>query len=76
LASAIRKEVLWLVAWVVALDGLFGAVYFLGHVSGGSDAAKLGFTAVWTLAILIIVIRSLSRIRSARLNPTSKEAAH
>jgi hypothetical protein len=40
----------------------------MGNVRGASDPAKVVFTAVWTLAILVIAIRGLSRIRSSRLH--------
>ena len=68
MASALGREVLLLVALVLALDAVFVAIYFMGNVRGASVPAKLGFTAAWTLAILVIAIRGLSRIRSARLH--------
>jgi Na+-transporting methylmalonyl-CoA/oxaloacetate decarboxylase gamma subunit len=67
-ATGLRREVLLLVALVLVLDALFVAVYFMGKVRSASDPTKLVFTAVWTLAILVIAIRGLSRIRSARLH--------
>jgi hypothetical protein len=66
-ATAPGREVLLLVALVLALDAVFVAIYFVGNVRGASDPAKVVFTAVWTLAILVMAIRGLSRIRSARL---------
>ncbi len=63
----LRREVLLLVGLVLALDGVFVAAYFLGHVRSASDTGKVVFTAVWTLAILILAVRGLSRIRNARL---------
>jgi xanthine/uracil permease len=70
--SVTGKELLRLVAAVIAIDAGFILIYFLGHVSTGSDTAKLTFTAVWTLAVLIIALRGLARIRSARLKPAAK----
>jgi hypothetical protein len=70
--SGTGKELLWLVVLVVAIDAGFILIYFLGHVSAASDTAKLVFTAVWTLAVLIIALRGLSRIRSARLNSAAR----
>jgi hypothetical protein len=67
-AIGVRREVLLLVALVLALDAVFVAIYFVGNVRGASDPAKVVFTAVWTLAVLVIAIRGLSRIRSARLH--------
>jgi hypothetical protein len=72
LATGIRKEVLWLVALVLALDAVFVAIYFLGQVRSASDSAKLGFTVLWTLAVLMVAIRGLSRIRNARLKSAAK----
>jgi hypothetical protein len=58
---------LLLVGLVLALDAVFVGVYFLASVRSASDSAKLIFTAIWTLAILAVAVRGLSRIRSARL---------
>jgi hypothetical protein len=66
-ASGPRREVLLLVALVLVLDAVFVAIYFLGHVRSASDTGKVVFTAVWTLAVLVLAVRGLSRIRSARL---------
>jgi hypothetical protein len=63
----LRREVLLLVALVLALDAVFVAIYFLGRVRSASDTGKVVFTAVWTLGTLILAVRGLSRIRSARL---------
>ena len=68
MATGLRREVLLLVGLVLALDAGFVAIYFMGNVRSASDPTKLVFTAVWTLAILVIAIRGLSRIRSARLH--------
>ena len=70
--TGVKKELLGLVALVLAIDALFILVYFVGHVSTGSDTAKVAFTAVWTLAVLVVALRSLSRIRSARLHSAVK----
>jgi hypothetical protein len=68
MSSQPRREVLLLLALVLALDAVFVAIYFLGHVRGASDTSKVVFTAVWTLATLVLAVRGLSRIRSARLH--------
>ena len=68
MATVLRREVLLLLVPVLVLDAVFVAIYLLGNVRGASDPAKVVFTAVWTLAILVIAIRGLSRIRSARLH--------
>lgn len=63
----LRREVLLLVALVLALDVVFVTLYFLGNMRSASITGKVVFTAVWTLAVLAIAARGLSRIRSARL---------
>ena len=68
MATVLGREVLLLLVPVLVLDAVFVAIYFVGNVRGASDPAKVVFTAVWTLAILVIAIRGLSRIRSARLH--------
>jgi hypothetical protein len=65
--AGLRREMLLLVGLVLALDAVFVGVYFLANVRSASDSAKVIFTAIWTLAILVVAIRGLSRIRNARL---------
>lgn len=72
MATAVGKELVWLIALVVGVDALFILIYFLAPISAGSDAAKLIFTAAWTLAVLLVVVRSLSRIRRTRLKSPGK----
>jgi hypothetical protein len=62
-----RREVLVLVAMVLAVDAAFIAVYFMARVEGASDSAKLAFTVVWTVVTLLVVLRGWIRVRSARL---------
>ena len=71
MATVLGREVLLLLVLVLVLDAVFVAIYFVGNVRGASDPAKVVFTAVWTLAILVVAIRGLSRIRSARLHKPS-----
>jgi hypothetical protein len=66
--SGLRREVILLVLLVLTLDAVFVAIYFLGGVRSVSDTGKAVFTAVWTLSTLVLALRALSRIRSARLN--------
>jgi hypothetical protein len=63
----LRREVLVLVGLVLGADALFIAAYFLFHLADESPGARLGFTAGWTLVTLAIALRSLVRIRAARL---------
>ncbi|HEY3011703.1 MAG TPA: hypothetical protein VGJ36_03065 [Gemmatimonadales bacterium] len=64
----VTGEVVALVALVVVVDALFVAVYFLAALRTESDPVKIGFTVVWTLVTLGVVMRGLSRVRSARLS--------
>jgi hypothetical protein len=63
-----KSEALVLVGLVVAVDALFIAVYFGAGIERASDGLKIAFTVVWTVINLAVVIRGLSRIRSARVN--------
>lgn len=65
---SVRRELFTLILLVLLVDAIFVGLYFLAGLSHGSHAAKLGFTVLWTLLTLIVVIRGLSRIRMARLN--------
>jgi hypothetical protein len=65
--NPLRREVLLLVAVLLGLDAGFIAIYFLLHVRRASPTGKIVFTAVWTLAVLLLALRGLSRVRSARL---------
>jgi hypothetical protein len=65
--AGLRREVLLLIGLVLVLDAVFVVLYFAASVRSASDTTKLVFTAVWTLAVLLVAVRGLSRIRSARL---------
>jgi hypothetical protein len=64
----IRREVLWLVLAILAVDAVFVAGYFLAHVRQAANSTKIAFTALWTLVTLGVVIRGLSRVRRTRLD--------
>ena len=70
----VKREAVVLVAVVLAVDALFIAVYFGAGIERGSDSVKLGFTVVWTVINLIVVIRGLGRIRSARVSRPDRPA--
>jgi hypothetical protein len=67
-SSTVRREIVWLVLAVLAVDAIFVAAYVVGGLRGASDPIKLAFTALWTLVTLGIIIRGLTRVRSARLH--------
>jgi hypothetical protein len=66
---SVRREVLGLVGLVLVVDAIFAATYFLAGIGRATDGAKLAFTAVWTVATLLVVVRGLTRIRRARVRP-------
>ncbi len=65
-AGAVKRQLLLLVAAVVVVDALFIAMYFLFRLSDVGDAARIGYTAAWTVVTLLVVLLFLTRIRSLR----------
>ena len=65
-ADGVKREVMTLVVLVLLVDGLFIGGYFAAGLVHTSAAAKLGYTAVWTLVTLVVVLRGLTRIRAIR----------
>jgi hypothetical protein len=63
----LRREVLALVGWVIAVDAAFIVGYYVLGVAGGPGGTKVGYTAVWTIATLAVVLRGLMRVRAERL---------
>jgi hypothetical protein len=61
-----RHELVLLLATVLVVDAAFIAGYFLFHLDAAGDPFKIGFTAVWTVTTLLVVLRGLTRIRSLR----------
>jgi hypothetical protein len=64
---ALKREVLTLVALVLLVDGVFVAIYYATSLGAATGSVRLGYTVLWTVATLAVVLRSLGRIRSARL---------
>ena len=64
----VKREALVLVGLVLAVDAIFVAVYFGTGIERAPDSMKIVFTVVWTAINLAVVIRGLTRIRSARVN--------
>ncbi len=64
----VKREALVLVGLVLAVDAIFVAVYFGAGIERAPDSMKIVFTVVWTGINLAVVIRGLTRIRSARVN--------
>ena len=65
--GALRREVLTLVTLVMLVDGIFIGIYSAAGLATASGGLKLGFTLLWTMATLVVVLRSLGRIRATRL---------
>jgi hypothetical protein len=61
-----KRELFLLLATVLVVDAVFIAGYFLFHLAAARDPAKIGYTAVWTVVTLLVVLRGLTRIRSLR----------
>ena len=64
----VKREALVLVGLVLAVDAIFIAAYFWTGIERASDGVKIAFTVVWTVITLAVVIRGLTRIRTARVN--------
>jgi hypothetical protein len=62
----VRSALLRLVLLVVAVDALFIAGYFLFHLETASQAARIGYTATWTVVTLLLVLQGLARVRALR----------
>ena len=62
----LRRELLRLVLAVVLLDALFIAGFFLFRLEHRASGLRIGYTAAWTIATLVVVFRSLTRIRRLR----------
>jgi hypothetical protein len=63
----LRREVLTLIGWVIAVDAVFIGGYYALGVPGGPGGIKVGYTALWTIATLAVVLRGLMRVRTERL---------
>jgi hypothetical protein len=64
---ALKREVLTLVALVLLIDDVFVGISYAASLGTASGSVRLGYTVLWTAATLAVVLRSLGRIRSARL---------
>ena len=65
-AGRLKREVLALIGWVIAVDAVFIACYFAAGMASRPGGVKLAYTAAWTLATLAVVLRGLLRVRSER----------
>lgn len=65
--SGLTRELIVLIGLVLAVDVAFVAVYYAAGVGSAAPDVRVGYTVAWTVAALAVVLRSLARIRSARL---------
>ena len=65
-AGRLKREVLALVGWVIAVDAVFIAGYFAAGMARRPNGIKLGYTVFWTVVTLAVVLRGLLRVRSER----------
>jgi uncharacterized membrane protein len=65
-ADRIRREVLALVGLVLLVDVIFIGGYFVAGIARTGTGVKIAFTVMWTLMTLVVVVRTLARIRSIR----------
>ena len=66
-AGRVRREVLALVGWVIAVDAVFIAGYFAADVAHRPSGVKLLYTVGWTVVTLALVLRGLLRVRAERV---------
>jgi hypothetical protein len=71
MSARARREALTLLLAVLVVDAIFVAIYFLAQLRHASNGMKVAFTVVWTAITLAVVIRGLSRIRTARVERKS-----
>ncbi len=70
-SDRVRREVLILVGLVLVVDAAFIAGYYLAGVGRATNGVKVGYTILWTAAILLVVLRSLARVRAERIRRRS-----
>lgn len=61
-----RRQLGLLIGLVVAVDVVFFGIYVLADLGRAAPGVKLGYTVVWTVATLAVVLLRLSRIRELR----------
>ncbi len=64
--DAVRRRLGLLVGLVIGVDAVFFGIYRLTELGRSGPGVKLGFTLLWTLATLAVVLPQLSRIRDLR----------
>jgi hypothetical protein len=62
----VRRQLGFLIGLVIGVDAVFFGIYSLADLGRSGAAVKLGFTVLWTLATLVVVLPRLTRIRELR----------
>jgi hypothetical protein len=62
----VRGQVALLIGLVIGVDAVFFGIYALADLAGRGPGVKLGFTVLWTVATLAVVLPRLSRMRELR----------
>ena len=65
-ADRVKRETVTLIVVVLIVDALFIGGYFAAGLVRASTVAKVGYTAVWTLVTMAVVLRGITRIRATR----------
>jgi hypothetical protein len=66
-SDRMRREVLILVGLVLVVDAAFIGGYYLAGIARAASGVKIGYTVLWTAAVLLVVLRSLARVRAERI---------
>jgi len=61
-----RGLLLRMVLWVVAMDAIAIAIYYLADLAHADARARGVFTLAWSVATIVVVLTALRRIRLAR----------
>jgi uncharacterized membrane protein len=69
--AAMRRATLHLVFGVIVLDAVALLSYYL-FVAHADKKIQTLFTGVWTVAIVLLVMVLLKRVRKARFGPTTR----
>ena len=62
-----KRELLIMIASVVALDAVVIAIYYAVGIKTTSQRTQTIFVAVWTVVTLLLVLRGTGRVRAARI---------
>ncbi len=64
-----RGQVALLIGLVLGVDAVFFGIYTLAGLGRTGPGVKLGFTVLWTVSTLAVVLPRLGRIRELRRGP-------